>query len=88
MALHQQRYDEIPHGRSPGVKLDPAPHPDKAQAPHAYWCIDGRKMAFALAGLKWWRLMVLDGSSRTMRAGAVAPTEASWGALLVLSTAC
>jgi hypothetical protein len=45
-------------------------------------------MDFAIEGVKWWSLIILDGYSRTMRAGAVAPTEASWVALLVLSTAC
>ena len=45
-------------------------------------------MDFALDGVKWWSLIVLDGYSRTMLAGAVAPTEASWVALMVLYTAC
>lgn len=88
MALNKQLYDDIPHVRSPGVKRDPAPHPYKAHTPHEYWFIDGRKMDFALDGIKWWSLIVLDGYSRTMLAGAVTPTEASWGALLVLYTAC
>jgi transposase len=88
MALNKQLYNDIPHVRSPGTKRDPASHPYKAHAPHDYWFIDGRKMDFALDGVKWWSLIVLDGYSRTMLAGAVAPTEASWGALLVLYTAC
>jgi len=50
--------------------------------------IDGRNMDFAIAGVTWWSRIILDGSSRTMLAGAVAPTEASWVALMVLSTAC
>ena len=45
-------------------------------------------MDFALDGVKWWSLIVLDGYSRTMVAGAVAPAEASWVALTVLYTAC
>ena len=45
-------------------------------------------MDFALEGVKWWSLIVLDGYSRTMLAGAVAPTEASWVALMALYTAC
>ncbi len=45
-------------------------------------------MDFALDGVKWWSLIVLDGSSRTMLAGAVAPSEASWVALMVLYMAC
>jgi hypothetical protein len=45
-------------------------------------------MDFALEGVTWWSLIIVDGYSRTMRAGAVAPTEASWGALMVLYTAC
>jgi transposase len=87
MALNKQLYAAIPQVRSPGVKLEPAPPPYKAHAPHDYWFIDGRKMDFAWDGVKWWSRMVLDGYSRTMLAGAVAPTEASWGALLVLYTA-
>ena len=88
MALNKQLYDDIPHVRSPRLKLDSAPHPYKAHTPHEYWFIDGRKMDFALDGVKWWSLIVLDGYSRTMLAGAVAPRAASWGALLVLYTAC
>jgi len=38
--------------------------------------------------VKWWSLIVLDGYSRTMLAGAVAPSEASRVALMVLYTAC
>jgi Integrase core domain len=45
-------------------------------------------MDFTLEGTKWWSLIVLDGYSRTMLAGVVAPVEASWGALMVLHTAC
>jgi transposase InsO family protein len=88
MALNRQLYEDIPHGRTPGAKPPPQPHPSKAVAPHQYWFIDGRKMDFAIAGVKWWSLIVLDGYSRTMLAGAVAPTEASWVALMVLYTAC
>jgi hypothetical protein len=36
---------------------------------------------------KWWSRSIWDGSSRTLLAGAVAPVEASWGALMVLYTA-
>ena len=45
-------------------------------------------MAFAIEGVQWWSLIILDGSSRTMRAGAGAPTAASGVALMVLYTAC
>jgi transposase InsO family protein len=45
-------------------------------------------MDFALDGVKWWSLILLDGYSRTMLAGAVVPAEASWVALMVLYTAC
>src|SRR5262249_51003117 len=88
MALQRELYADIPHGRPAGAKLPPQPHPYKAVAPHQYWFIDGRKMDFAIAGVKWWSLILLDGYSRTMLAGAVAPTEASWVALMVLYTAC
>jgi transposase len=77
MALNRQLYDDIPHGRRRAPKKDPTPHPYKATAPHAFWFIDGRKMDFALDGVKWWSLIVLDGYSRAMLAGAVAPAEAS-----------
>jgi transposase len=89
MALNRQVYDDIPHVRHQGPKPPPQPHPYKAEAPHQYWFIDGRKMDFALEdGVKWWSLIILDGYSRTMLAGAVAPVEASWVALMVLYTAC
>src|SRR6266851_1318533 len=64
-------------------------YPDiPASAAHASWFIDGRMMDFALEGHRWWSLIILDGYSRTMLAGAVAPSEASWVALTVLYTAC
>jgi transposase len=88
MALNRQLYDDIPHGRRPAPTKDPTPHPYKAMAPHEFWFIDGRKMDFALDGVKWWSLIVLDGYSRAMLAGAVAPAEASWVALMVLYAAC
>jgi putative transposase len=89
MALNRQVYDDIPHVRHKGPKPTPQPHPYKAEAPHQYWFIDGRKMDFTLEdGVKWWSLIILDGYSRTMLAGAVAPVEASWVALMVLYTAC
>jgi hypothetical protein len=45
-------------------------------------------MDFALDGVKWWSIIMLDGYSRTLLAGAIAPSEASWVALMVLYTAC
>src|SRR5712664_4115238 len=89
MALNRRVYKDIP-GTAPqrAPKADPQPHPFKATAAHEYWFIDGRMMDFALAGHRWWSLIILDGYSRTMLAGAVAPSEASWVALTVLYTAC
>jgi hypothetical protein len=75
-------------GASKGPNKEAAPHPYKATAPHEFWFIDGRKMDFAIDGSKWWSLIILDGYSRTMLAGVVAPAEASWVALMVLYTAC
>jgi transposase InsO family protein len=69
-------------------KISPQPHPYKATRPHAYWFIDGRMMDFALDGVRWWSLIMLEGYARTIVAGAVAPSEASWVALMVLYTAC
>jgi transposase InsO family protein len=89
MALNRQIYKDIPGTAGHGVpKAPPQPHPFKASAAHEYWFIDGRMMDFALQGHRWWSLIILDGSSRTMLAGAVAPAEASWVALTVLHTAC
>ena len=88
MALNKEVYDDIPHVRKKGPKRPPQPHPYKAARPHQYWFIDGRMMDFALEGVKWWSLVMLDGYSRTILAGAIAPSEASWVALLVLYTAC
>jgi hypothetical protein len=45
-------------------------------------------MAFALDGVKWGSILLLEGYSRTILAGALAPTEATWAALMVLYTAC
>ena len=88
MAMNKQVYDDIPHVRKPGPKPTPHPHPYKARHPHEFWFIDGRMMDVALDGVTWWSLIMLDGYSRTMLAGAVAPVEASWVALMVLYTAC
>jgi hypothetical protein len=85
-ALHKQVYDALPHVDKPTSPKAPGPHPDKATAPHEYGCIDGRKRDCASDGVKWWSLILLDGYSRPMLVGAVAPP--AWGALLVLYTAC
>jgi transposase len=84
MALNKQVYDEIPHVLGKSVNKPPGPHPYKATSAHEYWFIDGRMMDVALDGVKWWSLIILDGYSRTILAGAMAPTEASWAALMVL----
>ena len=89
MALNRHVYDDIPPPQgAKGPKKPAQPHPYKAHAPHEYWFIDGRKMDFALDGVRWWSVIILDGYSRTMLAGAIAPTEASWVTLMVLYTAC
>lgn len=88
MALNKRVYDDIPHVRRKGAKPLPQPHPYKARRAHEYWFIDGRQMDFALDGAKWWSIVMLDGYSRTILAGAMAPSEASWAALMVLYTAC
>ena len=87
MALNRQVYDDIPGGRVPDAKKPPQPHPYKATRHHQYWFIDGRKMDFAIDGVKWWSLILLEGYSRAMVAGAVATGETAWAALTVLYTA-
>jgi transposase InsO family protein len=89
MALNRQVYQDIPGTASLHASpAPPQPHPFKATAAHEYWFIDGRMMDFAIQGHRWWSLIILDGYSRAMLAGAVAPSEASWVALTVLYTAC
>jgi transposase InsO family protein len=88
MALNRQVYDDIPHVSKKRKKQPAQPHPFKATCAHEYWFIDGRMMDFAIEGVRWWSLIILDGYSRTMLAGAVAKAEASWVALTVLYTAC
>jgi transposase/transposase InsO family protein len=88
MALNKQVYDDIPHVSAKQTKQPPGPHPYKATSAHQYWFIDGRMMDFALDGVQWWSILILDGYSRMLLAGAMAPSEASWAALTVLYTAC
>jgi hypothetical protein len=88
MALNRLVYDDIPHVRRPGGRPAPGPHPYKARYRHQYWFIDGRRMDFAIDGVHWRSLIILEGYSRTMLAGMIAPTEATWVALMVLYTAC
>jgi len=88
MALNKEVDDAIPQVRKKGPTLPPPPHPYKASRPHQYGFIDGRRMDVALEGVKCWSLVRLDGYSRTILAGAMAPSEATWAALLVLYTAC
>jgi transposase InsO family protein len=89
MAINRQVYKDIPGaGRMRHTLTEPQLHPFKATAAPEYWFIDGRMMDFPLAGVKWWSVIGLDGYSRTMLAGAVAPSEASWVAMTVLYTAC
>ena len=75
MALNKQVYDDIPHVAHP---LRPrSPWASSLQsvtfAPYGYV---GRMMDCALDGIKWWSLILLDGYSRTIVAGAMAPSEA------------
>jgi len=84
MALNKQVYDDSPHVARQRRPKPAQPHPYKASHPPPYWFIDGRQMDLALDGVTWWSLILLDGSSRTMRAGAVAPVEARWVTLMVL----
>ena len=88
MALNRLLYDDIPHVPKRGVQPAPGLHPYKASHRHQYWFIDGRRMDFALEGVRWWSLIILEGYSRTMLAGAMAPSEATWAALMILYTAC
>jgi Winged helix-turn helix/Integrase core domain len=88
LALNRLVYDDIPHVPKRGVKPPPGPHPYKAIFRHQYWFIDGRRMDVAIDGVHWWSLIILEGYSRTMLAGMIAPTEATWVALMVLYTAC
>jgi transposase InsO family protein len=88
MALNRLVYDDIPHVPKRGVKPPPGPHPYKATFRHQYWFIDGRRMDAAVDGVHWWSLIILEGYSRTMLAGMIAPAEATWVALMVLYTAC
>jgi transposase/transposase InsO family protein len=88
MALNKRVYPDIPHVAKKRRKKEPQPHPFKASVAHEYWFIDGRMMDFEIEGVRWWSIIILDGYSRTMLAGAVSAAEASWIALTVLFTAC
>jgi len=84
MALNKRVYEDIPHVPKRGVKRIPGPHPDKASPRQQYWFIDGRQLAVRVDGVQWWSILILEGYSRTILAGALAPTEATWVALMVL----
>jgi hypothetical protein len=88
MALHTRGYDDLPPVPQHGCRLPPQPHPDKARSRQASWVSDGRQMDCALAGGTWRSLLSLEGYARPMLAGALAPTAATWAALMVLDTAC
>jgi transposase InsO family protein len=88
MALNKLVYDDIPHVPKKGGKPAPGAHPYKASHRHQYWFIDGRQLDCRVDGVKWWSVIILEGYSRTILAGALAPTEATWVALTVLYTAC
>jgi transposase InsO family protein len=88
MALNKRVDDDIPHVPKRGVKRIPGPHPYKASHRQPSWFIAGRRMDVALDGVQWWSILSLEGYSRTILAGAIAPTEATWVALMVLYTAC
>jgi hypothetical protein len=89
MALNRQVYSDSPGMEAhQGPRAAPQPHPFKATVAHEYWFIDGRMMDLAWQGHRWWSRIIRDGYSRTMLAGAVAPSEASWVALTVLYSAC
>jgi transposase InsO family protein len=81
-------YDDMPRVRRQRVQSAPGLHPYKARYRHEYWFIDGRRLDVAIGGVHWWSLIILEGYSRTMLAGMIAPTEATWAALMVLYTAC
>jgi hypothetical protein len=66
MALSKHVYDDIPPVSAPQAKQPPGPHPYKATSAPQDWCIDGRMMDVALDGVKWWSILLLDGSSRTL----------------------
>ena len=63
MALNKEVYDDIPHVRKKKYEPQPQPHPYKARHPHEFWFIDGRMMDFALNGVRWWSLIILEGYS-------------------------
>src|SRR4029450_4137192 len=87
MALNRRVYTDIPGTEAlqrapagpPPPPPAPQPHPFKATAAHEYWFIDGRMMDFAIEGHRWWSLIILDGYSRTMLAGGVAPPVPACG---------
>ena len=84
LALNRLVYDDLPHVPKRGLQPRPGPPPYKATFRHQYWFLDGRRLDAAGAGVHGWSLIILAGYSRTMLAGMLAPTEATWVALMVL----
>lgn len=88
MAFNTLVDDDRPHVPQRGQQPPPQPHPYKAQHRPESWGMDGRPMDVALDGVQWWSMVLLAGDSRPILAGAMAPTEATGAALMVLYTAC
>jgi hypothetical protein len=87
MALNRLVYDDIAHVPKRGIKPRAGP-PYKATFRHQCWFIDGRRLDVAVEGVDCWSVVILEGYSRAILAGMIAPTEATRMALMALYTAC
>jgi len=88
MARQKQVDAALPQVHPTAAPPPPPPPPSTAPAPPQGWFLAGRMRDVAVDGVQWGRLLMPEGASRTMRAGAGAPAAARGVAWMVLSTAC
>jgi hypothetical protein len=58
MAVTKLVYDDMPPVPKRRPKRPAQPQPYTAQAPHQFWCIDGRQRDLTLEGLTWWSIII------------------------------
>lgn len=88
MATNRLVYDDLPKKEKPKEEKEPQIHPYKPDFAHQRWFMDVRHLPVKIDGQKVYSICVLEGHSRTVLAGMVWLSEATWVILTVLYAAC